>query len=161
MSTQRVVNRAPAPPPPLYPHVLGVALSTHPTPFVPAVTWKGQPVAWVARSPSGVAMLSFKQPALRLRLHSGTTDAGTVGWRYGPLIAGLERKRLVAAFNGGFRLSVGAGGFESFGRTRRRSATGLDRLSLTPTEPPTSAAGTTRFRRRDGRSPLCGRTSRC
>ena len=102
-----------------------MALSTQPTPFVPAVTWKGQPVAWVARSPSGVAMLSFKQPALQLRLHSGTTDAGTVGWRYGPVIAGLERKRLVAAFNGGFRLSVGVGGFESFGRTAAPLGDGL------------------------------------
>ena len=124
-TTQPVAHRAPAPPPPLYPHVLGVALSTQPTPFVPAVTWKGQPVAWVARSPSGVAMLSFKQPALQLRLHSGTTDAGTVGWRYGPVIAGLERKRLVAAFNGGFRLSVGVGGFESFGRTAAPLGDGL------------------------------------
>jgi hypothetical protein len=43
--------------------------------------------------------------------------AGTLGWRYGPTISGLERKRLVASFNGGFRLSVGAGGFESYGRT--------------------------------------------
>jgi hypothetical protein len=102
-----------------------VALSTQPTPFVPAVTWKGQPVAWVARSPSGVAMLSFKQPALQLRLHSGTTDAGSLGWRYGPVIAGLERKRLVAAFNGGFKLNVGAGGFESFGRTAAPLTDGL------------------------------------
>ena len=70
-------------------------------------------------------MLSFKQSALQLRLHSGTTDAGTVGWRYGPVIAGLERRRLVAAFNGGFRLNVGAGGFESFGRTAAPLSDGL------------------------------------
>ena len=38
-----------------------------------------------------------------------------LGWRYGPKIAALELKRLVAAFNGGFRLKVGAGGFESYG----------------------------------------------
>ncbi len=124
-TTQPVAHQAPAPLPPRYPHVLGVALSTQPTPFVPAVTWKGQPVVWVARSPSGVAMLSFKQPALQLRLHSGTTDAGTIGWRYGPVIAGLERKRLVAAFNGGFRLSVGVGGFESLGRTAAPLGDGL------------------------------------
>jgi hypothetical protein len=81
------------------------------------VTWKGQPVAWISRARSGIAILSFKQPELELRLHSGTTDAGTSGWRYGPVIAGRELRRLVAAFNGGFRLDVGAGGFESFGRT--------------------------------------------
>jgi hypothetical protein len=102
-----------------------VASSIRPTPFVPAVTWKGQPVAWVTRSPSGVAMLSFAQPSLQLRLHSGTTDAGSFGWRYGPGIAGLERKRLVAAFNGGFRLNVGVGGFESFGRLAAPLSDGL------------------------------------
>jgi hypothetical protein len=124
-TTQPIAHRPPSPAPPLYPHVSAVALSTQPTGFVPVVTWKGRPVAWISRSPSGVAMLSFKQPELQLRLHSGTTDAGTVGWRYGPMIAGLERRRLVAAFNGGFRLNVGAGGFESFGRTAAPLSAGL------------------------------------
>jgi hypothetical protein len=41
------------------------------------------------------------------------------------MIAGLERRRLVAAFNGGFRLNVGAGGFESFGRTAAPLSAGL------------------------------------
>ena len=56
---------------------------------------------------------------------AGTTDAGSLGWRYGPVIAGLERKRLVAAFNGGFKLNVGAGGFESYGRTAAPLSDGL------------------------------------
>lgn len=116
-TVQTVVHKASRPAPPPYPRVLGVALSTHPTDFAPVISWKGQPVAWLSRSPAGVAMLSFKQPELRLRLHSGTSDAGTIGWRYGPVISGRERRRLVAAFNGGFRLAVGAGGFQSFGRT--------------------------------------------
>lgn len=116
-TTHAVTHRVPKPPPPRsYPQVLGVALSSQPTPFVPAVLWKGSPAAWISRSPSGVALLSFKQPALELRLHSGTTDAGTLGWRYGPMIAGPELKHVVAAFNGGFKLDVGAGGFEAFGR---------------------------------------------
>ena len=116
-ATHVVTTRVSKRPPPSYPQTLGIAHSARPTPFAPAVIWKGSPVAWVSRSPSGVAMLSFKQPELQLRLHSGTTDAGTAGWRYGPLVTGPERHRLVAAFNGGFRLSVGAGGFQSFGRT--------------------------------------------
>jgi hypothetical protein len=70
-------------------------------------------------------MLSFAQPALRLHLHSGTTDPGAVGWRYGPAIAGVERRRIVAAFNGGFRLAVGAGGFESYGRVAVPLSNGL------------------------------------
>jgi len=43
-------------------------------------------------------------------------DAGAAGWRFGPTIAGSEAGRLVAAFNGGFKLDTGAGGFESYGR---------------------------------------------
>jgi hypothetical protein len=71
----------------------------------------------VARSGGGVTLLSFAQPAVELRLHSGSTDAGSTGWRYGPAIAGTERRLVIAAVNGGFKLSVGAGGFSSFGRT--------------------------------------------
>jgi hypothetical protein len=63
-----------------------------------------------------VAVLSFDQRLVALRLHSGTIDAGATGWRFGPAIAGAERRRVVAAVNGGFRLSTGAGGFESYGR---------------------------------------------
>lgn len=61
-------------------------------------------------------MLSFDQQLVGLRLHSGTIDAGGSGWRWGPAAAGSERRRLVAAFNGGFKLSTGAGGFMSDGR---------------------------------------------
>lgn len=38
------------------------------------------------------------------------------GWRFGPSVVGRELKRLVAAFNGGFKFSTGAGGFMSYGR---------------------------------------------
>jgi hypothetical protein len=61
-------------------------------------------------------MMSFDQRLLELHLHSGTVDAGPLGWRYGPSVVGPERARLAAAFNGGFKLSVGAGGFQSYGR---------------------------------------------
>jgi hypothetical protein len=58
----------------------------------------------------------FDQRLTSLHLHSGTIDAGTLGWRYGPSVGGFELTRLIAAFNGGFRLSTGAGGFEAYGR---------------------------------------------
>jgi hypothetical protein len=86
-------------------------------PFVPAVSWRGQTVAWVARSASGVALMSFSQRLLGLRLHGGTIDPGGSGGRYGPGVAGSEGRRLVAAFNGGFKFSTGAGGFFSYGLT--------------------------------------------
>jgi hypothetical protein len=79
------------------------------------VSWRGRVAAWVARQ-GGVALLAFNQNLVELRLHSGTIDAGTLGWRYGPLIAGAERRLVVSAFNGGFKFYTGAGGFESYGR---------------------------------------------
>ena len=82
----------------------------------PVIRWRGQTAAWIARSSAGVTLLSFDQKLLELHLHSGTIDAGTLGWRYGPSIAGAELGHLAAAFNGGFKLDVGAGGFESYGR---------------------------------------------
>ncbi len=104
------------PPPPSYPRLLGAATSSLPTSFVPAVAFKDQTAAWVARSQSGIALLSFNQRLLELRLHSGTVDAGAEGWRWGPSVTGSERRHLVAAFNGGFKLDTGAGGFVASGR---------------------------------------------
>jgi hypothetical protein len=107
----------PKPAPPPYPRLLASATSSGLTPFVPVVLWHGQTAAWIARSGSGVGLLSFNQRLVQLRLHSGTVDAGGSGWRFGPAVAGLERRRLVAAFNGAFKFSTGAGGFMSFGST--------------------------------------------
>jgi len=115
----------PAPAPPSYPGLLAPALVSSPTAFVPAVSWRGQTAVWIARSSSGVALLSFDQRLVELRLHSGTVDAGGLGWRFGPAVLGAELRRLVAAFNGGFKFSTGAGGFESFGRVGAVLGTGL------------------------------------
>ena len=103
------------PPPPPYPQLLSNALKTGTIPFLPAVRWQGHTAAWIARSASGVTLMSFDQRLLKLHLHSGTVDAGTAGWRYGPSVGGAELGKLAAAFNGGFRLSTGAGGFEAYG----------------------------------------------
>jgi hypothetical protein len=61
-------------------------------------------------------MLAFDQRLVQLHLHSGTTDAGASGWRFGPSVAGSEMHHLVAAFNGAFKFSTGSGGFMSYGR---------------------------------------------
>jgi hypothetical protein len=122
VAARAVAVRAPTPPapkpppPPLYPHVLAAALSSLPTAFVPAVRWRGQTAVWIARSQSGIAALSFDQRLTELRLHSGTIDAGGSGWRWGPAVVGSEQRRLIAAFNGGFKFSTGAGGFMSYDR---------------------------------------------
>lgn len=112
-ATARVVRHVRSPP--SYPRLEPAATATSPTALVPAATWLGHPAAWVARV-GGVALLEFNQRLVELRLHSGTVDAGAAGWRYGPSIAAPERHLLVAAFNGGFKLDTGAGGFESYGR---------------------------------------------
>jgi hypothetical protein len=96
--------------------LLGSALASTPTGFVPVAKWRGQTAAWIARLPSGIALLEFDQRLLQLHLHSGTSDAGPSGWRFGPLVAGAEMGHLLAAFNGGFRFSTGSGGFLSYGR---------------------------------------------
>jgi hypothetical protein len=107
-----------------YPQLLGAATGTSPTSFVPAMLWHGRVAAWIARSASA-ALLSFDQRQVALRLHSGTIDAGAAGWRWGPEIAGAERRRVVAAFNGAFKLSTHSGGFESYGRVAAPLRPGL------------------------------------
>lgn len=124
-ATRRRVHHRPDPPRPTYPSLLSAALSSQPTQFVPAVRWRGQTAAWIARSQSGIGLLSFNQRLVGLRLHSGTVDAGSTGWRLGPSVRGQERERLVAAFNGAFKLATGAGGFESYGRVGAPLQNGL------------------------------------
>ncbi len=122
----KTVAKAPAKPPgPPYPVLLRAATSTQPTPFVAAVKWHGAVAAWIARSPSGVGLVSFNQRVVSLHLHSGTIDAGSTGWRYGPSLAGAERAKLISAFNGGFKLDVGAGGFMMNGRVASPLQPGL------------------------------------
>ncbi|HWF72277.1 MAG TPA: hypothetical protein VG186_02965 [Solirubrobacteraceae bacterium] len=115
----------PPPPPPPFAHLTSSALSSGTTGFVPVASWRGHTAAWIARTAGGVALLSFDQRVLELHLHSGTSDAGASGWRFGPSVAGAERRHLLAAFNGGFRFSVGAGGFSSYGRVAVPLRTGL------------------------------------
>ena len=52
--------------------------------------------------------------SVRYVLHSGSADPGPAASglvRAGPAVTGAERSRLLAAFNGGFKLSAGAGGY--------------------------------------------------
>jgi hypothetical protein len=116
---------APRPPPPAYPQLLPAASKTTPTSFVPVISWHGSTAAWIARTSSGLALLSFDQRLLELRLHAGSADPGGSGWRYGPAVVGAERARLVAAVNGGFKLSTGSGGYESYGRVAAPLTAGL------------------------------------
>ncbi|MGH2869586.1 MAG: hypothetical protein ACRDNK_18725 [Solirubrobacteraceae bacterium] len=88
------------------------------------MSWRGRTAVYVARR-SDISLLSLDQRLVSLNLHSGTVDAGSTGWRYGPAIAGAERRRLVAAFNGAFKLDTHSGGFLLAGRTAAPLTVGL------------------------------------
>ena len=60
-----------------------------------------------------VTVATFVGP-VRYVLHNGSADPGPAASglvRAGPAVTGAERSQLLAAFNGGFKLSAGAGGY--------------------------------------------------
>ena len=65
-------------------------------------------------------------------LHDGSEDPGAAAGRVqaGPAVTGAERKRLLAAFNGGFKLSAGAGGYEQEGHVASPLLRGLASLVI-------------------------------
>ena len=65
-------------------------------------------------------------------LHDGSEDPGAAAGRVqaGPAVAGAERKRLLAAFNGGFKLSAGVGGYEQEGHVASALRRGLASLVI-------------------------------
>jgi hypothetical protein len=63
-----------------------------------------------------VTVATFLGP-VRYVLHDGSGDPGPVaGLRAGPAVTAAERARLLAAFNGGFKLAAGVGGYLQEGR---------------------------------------------
>jgi hypothetical protein len=103
------------------------------TPKRPASSWTavahvlGRPAAWVARR-TGVVLMRFNQQLLHLNLHAGSSDGGMAGWPYGDSITPGEAPLLVAAINGGFRLSHTNVGFISGGRVAVPLSPGLASL---------------------------------
>jgi hypothetical protein len=62
-----------------------------------------------------ITVAAFRGP-VTFALHNGSEDPGyaasQLGVRAGPAIGPAERRHVLAAFNGGFKLAVGAGGYE-------------------------------------------------
>ena len=146
---------------PPYAALLPAARHHDSTAFVPAASWHGRTAAWIARASTGVTLLSFDQRAVELALHSGTVDAGASGWPHGASIAGGERQRVLAAFNGGFKFSTDAGGFQAGSRTAVPLRRGLGSV-VTYTDGTTDiGAGRSSSRRQGGRSPRSAKTCRC
>jgi hypothetical protein len=99
-------------------------------PGQPEPTWKpvasigGQPAAWIALR-SGVTLLRFDQRLVHLALHAGSGEPGGQGWTYGDHIGANEIHLVLAAFNGGFKLSYGSVGFLADGRAAVPLTAGL------------------------------------
>ena len=86
------------------------------------------------RMPDGnrVTLARFRGP-VRYVLHSGSQDPGRAALaavHAGPRVGRRERRRLLAAFNGGFKLSAGVGGYEQEGHVIRRLRRGLASLVI-------------------------------
>ncbi|HEV2451678.1 MAG TPA: hypothetical protein VGS62_07110 [Streptosporangiaceae bacterium] len=67
------------------------------------------------------------------RLHAGSSDPGSAALSVvhaGPAVGPIERHRLLAAFNGGFLLAAGAGGYEQEGHVISPLRNGLMSLVI-------------------------------
>ena len=92
--------------------------------WTPVASIGAQPAAWVALR-SGVTLLRFDQRLVHLALHAGSGEPGGQAWTYGDRIGESEIHRVLAAFNGGFKLSYGPVGFQADGRAAVPLAVGL------------------------------------
>jgi hypothetical protein len=84
----------------------------------------GRPTTWIALR-SGVTLLRFDQSLTHLALHAGSQEPGGQGWTYGDHIGTSEAHRVIAAFNGGFKLNYGSVGFVADGRVAVPLTVGL------------------------------------
>src|SRR6516162_4291526 len=80
---------------------------------------------------SVVTLAAFSGPVTYV-LHDGSEDPGLAAGRVraGSAVRGTERGRLLAAFNGGFKLSAGAGGYEQEGHVAAALRPGVTSLVI-------------------------------
>jgi hypothetical protein len=104
---------------------------TTPSPRPPATKPGPKPRVIISRfraaDGSVVTLAVFRGPVI-YRLHSGSADPGSAALsvvRAGPIIRPGERRRLLGAFNGGFLLAAGAGGYEQEGHVITTLRAGL------------------------------------
>ena len=100
------------------------------TPARPTTGWtvvadvRGKPAAWLAQR-SGVTLMRVDQALVHLTLHAGSSDGGVTGWTYGDHIGPREIHLLLAAVNGGFKLTYRDVGFMSGGHVAVALKAGL------------------------------------
>jgi hypothetical protein len=78
-----------------------------------------------------ITIATFHGP-VQYALHNGSADPGPLAGpvKAGPEITGTERSRLLAAFNGGFKLDAQAGGYEQAGHVVKALRSGLASLVI-------------------------------
>ncbi|HTU06079.1 MAG TPA: hypothetical protein VMG13_11065, partial [Trebonia sp.] len=100
-----------------------------PKPAVPHVT-----VSQVRAADGAVVTVAVFHGPVRYVLHNGSLDPGytatEAGVTAGSAVGTAERKQLLAAFNGGFKLSAGAGGYEQEGHVISPLLTGYASLII-------------------------------
>ncbi len=69
--------------------------------------------------------MRLDQHLVHLTLHAGSSDGGAEGWRYGDQITQGEVHSIIAAVNGGFKLTYGDVGFMSGGHVAVALKAGL------------------------------------
>src|SRR5450631_3039134 len=95
-SSKSRTARVPPPAPPPAPLIVSGPGSTSASWRVVALV-RGHAAAWLAQR-GGVTLMRFDQTLVRLDLHAGSSDGGTVGFRYGDQISPGEIHRVLAAF---------------------------------------------------------------
>jgi hypothetical protein len=104
-------------------------------PLIPPPAPPPQPRVSITRVRTGdgalVTVATFLGP-VRYVLHDGSADPGGAAGavRAGPAVTGAERRQLLAAFNGGFKLSAGAGGYMQEGHVISPLQRGLASLVI-------------------------------
>lgn len=110
--------------------LLAAAAPVVSAPTAPGPAWSvvarvaGQPAVWLTQR-GGVTLLRFDQAYVRVDLHAGSLDGGVTGWKYGNQITRREIHRVIAGFNGGFKLTYANVGFVAGGHVAVPLKSGL------------------------------------
>lgn len=81
-----------------------------------------------------VLIFRFRAGQVSFALHAGSQDPGPLPVPGGPVVTGAERAQLLAAFNGGFLLRAGVGGYLQDGHLVSVLRTGLASLVIDSTD---------------------------
>jgi hypothetical protein len=104
---------------------------TPPPPTPPPPTPPRVRIVRVRTTDGALVILATFLGPVRYVLHDGSGDPGPVaGLRAGPAVTGAERTQLLAAFNGGFKLAAGVGGYMQEGRVLSPLRRGLASLVI-------------------------------